>query len=69
MGVLALLAGGLMVVLRRRLSEFQVRSQNRVWGFQMGARSVDLSRAAITVVGVGLMLAGGLILAGLGGWR
>lgn len=68
-GGVALIVGIVMVVFRRALGELQVRSQNDFWGFRMGSRSVSVSRSVFLVVGVGFIVAGALILAGIGRMR
>jgi hypothetical protein len=68
-GAVALIVGVVMVTFRSALGELQVRSQNRFWGFRMGMRSVSASRSVILVVGMGLILVGALLLAGIGRTR
>jgi hypothetical protein len=68
-GSVAVIFGILAVVFRRRLGEYQVRSQNELWGFRMGPRSITVSRSAILIVGLALVVMGALMLAGVGKMR
>ena len=68
-GSVAVIFGILAVVFRRRLGEYQVRSQKEFWGFRMGARSITVSRSVILIVGLALVVMGALMLAGVGKMR
>jgi hypothetical protein len=68
-GVVAVILGVLMVAFRRGLAQYQVQSQNESWGFQMGQRSIIASRFVLLLVGVALVAAGALMLAGFGSMR
>jgi hypothetical protein len=68
-GAIAVIVGALLVVFRRPFAEFQVRSQNRFWGFRMGSRPEAASRAVTLTVGAGFIVAGVLMLAGIGTMR
>jgi hypothetical protein len=67
-GAIAVGVGALLVVFRRGFAEFQVRSQNRLWGFRIG-KSEAASRAVALIVGAGFIVAGVLTLAGIATMR
>ena len=57
-GAVFLLMGLWLVLMHRRLAAFTIRTQNRFYGFQLGARSARATGLLLILLGVILMAVG-----------
>jgi hypothetical protein len=64
-GIICMVVGGALIAFRERFARAHVESQNRMWGFRFGERERLLTRIVAVIAGLGLLVSGILLLAGI----